>query len=135
MSVVDEGDRQARAVLSLLHECQLPEIPYPEAEDPLTCPNCGVEMEGERSPYCSDRCKAQAAFVRQFRRALQDGAILKEEKQAMMGQNLWYLLGGGYPGRQKLAPKSAIKQLFKRTEGLCESCAAPATTFDHTGSG
>jgi hypothetical protein len=92
-------------------------------------------MDSARSPYCSGRCREEAAFVRQFRTNLQDDALSVEEKQVSLGQNFWHLIGGGYPLRQSICPPSALKQLFKRTNNQCEVCGAPATTFDHTGSG
>ncbi|HEY3779729.1 MAG TPA: hypothetical protein VGL56_01505 [Fimbriimonadaceae bacterium] len=133
----DTMELRARATLSLFLDSaiSLKNFPTPIKADPLTCPNCGIPMDSARSPYCSGRCREEAAFVRQFRTNLQDDALSVEEKQVSLGQNFWHLIGGGYPLRQSICPPSALKQLFKRTNNQCEVCGAPATTFDHTGSG
>ncbi|MDQ2987293.1 MAG: hypothetical protein M3R13_11365 [Armatimonadota bacterium] len=52
----------------------------------------------------------------------------------MFGQTFWFLIGGGRPLRVSIAPPSAMKQVFKRTDGKCEACGAPATTIDNVGS-
>jgi hypothetical protein len=98
------------------------------------CPNCGAAAPAKRTPYCSDCCKSFAAFVRQFRVALANGGPT-DDRLMMFGQTFWFLIGGGRPLRVSIAPKSAIKQVFKRTDGKCESCGAPATTVDNVGSG
>ena len=99
-----------------------------------TCPNCGAVAPSARTPYCSDACKSFAAFVRQFRVALESN-YPNEDRLMMFGQTFWFLIGGGRPLRVSIAPPSAIKQVFKRTDGKCESCGAPATTIDNVGSG
>ncbi|MCO5297517.1 MAG: hypothetical protein M9921_11730 [Fimbriimonadaceae bacterium] len=99
------------------------------------CPNCGSRCSSTRSPYCSAHCRAEAAFVRQFRAARDQGTLADPERQAHLGQALWHLLGGGYPHRVTLIPPSAQRQVLKREEGKCQECGAPATTFDHVGSG
>jgi hypothetical protein len=53
----------------------------------------------------------------------------------MFGQTFWFLVGGGRPLRVSIAPASAIKQVFKRSENKCETCGAAATTIDNVGSG
>lgn len=102
---------------------------------PTTCPNCGVDMGAERSPYCSDACREEAAFVRQLRGSLAQGTVLDEERQVALGQKLWRILGGGLPLRQSLVLERTLNQVIKRYEGRCDACGAPATTIDHTGSG
>jgi len=98
------------------------------------CPNCGRPSQSLRTPYCSDSCKSISAFVRQFRVALNDRGPT-DERLAMFGQTFWFLIGGGRPLRVSIAPSSAIKQVFKRTDGKCEGCGAVATTVDNVGSG
>lgn len=71
--------------------------------------------------------------MRQLRNALAQGA--DPERQAHLGQALWHVLGGGYPHRVTLIPERARRQVLQREEGRCQSCGAPATTFDHVGSG
>jgi hypothetical protein len=133
----DSMERRARAALSILLDraLEIRDFHAASAADPLTCPNCGISMDSVRSPYCSGRCREEAAFVRQFRTNFTEDTLLNEEKQVSLGQNFWHLIGGGYPLRQSICPPSALKQLFKRTNNQCEVCGAPATTFDHTGSG
>lgn len=130
-------DRQARAVLATFLNLVQQAMPgTPLATDPSTCPNCGTPTESKRSPYCSEACREESAFVRQLRAAIESGKIEDEERQASIGQNLWHLLGGGFPRRQKLVDQKARARFFRsRNEGRCEICGAPATTFDHTGSG
>ncbi|MBX3117595.1 MAG: hypothetical protein KF784_00900 [Fimbriimonadaceae bacterium] len=103
--------------------------------DSNTCPNCGIEVQDKRSPYCSEKCREMAAFVRQFRAAVSDGSILEPEKQAMMGQKLWAVAVGGYPMRQALVPPKVVAKVIERDGGKCQVCGAPATEIDHTGSG
>jgi hypothetical protein len=98
------------------------------------CPNCGGVAPSNRTPYCSDCCKSVSAFVRQFRVALAAGGP-NDERLMMFGQTFWFLIGGGRPLRVSITPNSAVKQVFKRTEGKCEECGAPATTIDNVGSG
>lgn len=99
------------------------------------CPNCDLPTESRSSPYCSESCKAQAAFVRQLRGALATGSILGPEKQTAFGERLWWLLGGGLPMREARIPESAKRQVTKRSEGACESCGAPMTAVENVGSG
>lgn len=133
----DDIESQARSALFLLVE-RIDAVGHsaqPVIDDPLACPNCGERVSSLRTPYCSDGCRAVAAFVRQFRTALAEGTALDPERQVSFGQALWFVLGGGRPLRQHIAPSSALKQVFKRENGLCEACGSPATTIDHTGSG
>jgi len=137
MGVGEDIDQQARAVLGLLVERALSSSPNATAlmAEPQNCPNCGQPCDSERSPYCSCECREKSNFVRQTRRALLNGVAFDEEKQATLGQNLWRLLGGGFPRRQRLVTDKERARLFKRNDGKCEICGAPATTFDHIGSG
>jgi hypothetical protein len=130
----EPSEHRARRVLLLLLEVE-PVACSPVPVRPELCPNCSAPCDSRTSPYCGDRCREESAFVRQMRRSLADGALADGERQLAMGQKLWHLLGGGYPHRQTLAPPSALKQLTKRTGGLCEACSNPASTFDHLGSG
>ena len=107
----------------------------PGEADPHSCPNCGKPAASARSPYCGDGCREEAAFVRQFRTALDAGSLAETDKQGRLGQALWHLLGGGYPHRLPLILPSTSKQALKRTDGRCEGCGVPASTFDHLGSG
>ena len=103
--------------------------------DPATCPNCGTPIPTSKSPYCSDCCREQAAFVRQMRDSLAKGTILEEERQVSKGEVLWRLLGGGLPRRLSQVPEKARAQVFNRDNLKCQTCGAPATTIDNTGSG
>ncbi|RYG48418.1 hypothetical protein EON79_04515 [bacterium] len=99
------------------------------------CPNCDLPVESLASPYCSETCKAQAAFVRQLRGALATGSILSPEKQTAFGERLWWLLGGGLPMREARIPESAKRQVIKRSGGACEFCREPMTAVENFGSG
>lgn len=128
-------EAQARAALRPLLAAALE---HADAEPMRTthnqCPNCGAACDSKRTPYCSDHCKATAAFVRQLRSALQNGGPT-DERAMMFGQAFWHLLGGGRPLRVAIAPASAIRQVFKRSDGKCEVCGEPATGIDNVGSG
>ncbi len=126
---------QARAVLGYVLESVEVTSKRPQSVVPSTCPNCNSPTLNPRSPYCSEYCKDMAAFVRQFRSAVADGMIFDPERQLALGQKLWRIAGGGYPFRLTLALPSALKQVNKRTGGLCEICGNPAATYDHLGSG
>ena len=133
----DDLDHRARAVLSIL----VVRIKRSDgsgtriSEDPATCPNCGAVVLSKTSPYCSDCCREQAAFIRQMRDRIANGTLLEPQSQTMKGEQMWRLLGGGLPRRLSLVPESARQRVFKRAEGKCEICGAPATTIDNTGSG
>ena len=129
-----EPEAKIRSVLRLLLErpgTEVEPLPY----DPHTCPNCGAEATSERSPYCNEHCRAEAAFVRQVRKAIAEGTIFDSERQKGIGQALWSLQGGGFPLRQTMVPKRVIEQVVAREGGVCSICGAPATQIDHTGSG
>ncbi|MBA3726185.1 MAG: hypothetical protein H0W86_06955 [Armatimonadetes bacterium] len=138
-SLPSDGDieAQARGVLSILLERIRDggRDVAPLENSPGTCPNCGTPTDSKRTPYCSERCKCVSAFVRRFRRSLAQGSLLEPEGQVALGQTFWHLMEGGRPLRVSIAPASAIKQVFKRTDGKCETCGAPATTVDNVGSG
>lgn len=127
------AEDRIRAPLTLLLDPRAPVAPL-ECGSGL-CPNCGSPRASPRSPYCGERCRAIAAFVRQFRHAVATEAILENERQIALGQSLWNLLGGGYPYRQSLIPARTIAKVIERDGGLCQACGAPATEVDHTGSG
>ena len=127
---------RARAALSILIEhikspCDFAAV----KEDPTTCPNCGVPVSSRTSPYCGDCCREQAAFIRQMRDRISNGTLLESQSQMMKGEQMWRLLGGGLPRRLALVPESSRKRVFKRSEGKCELCGAPATVIDNIGGG
>ncbi len=127
---------QARGVLHLLLD--FAEDPTPSqstANDWSLCPNCDVSVESLSSPYCSENCREQAAFVRQFRSGLTTGALLLPDKQIAFGQKLWWILGGGLPLRESLIPESAKRQVSRRSEGKCETCGELMATVENVGSG
>ena len=127
---------QARTVLHLLLDCI--ENPGPlqiALETSDRCPNCDGPTESTTSPYCSETCRDQAAFVRQLRAAFATDAILTPEKQIVFGERLWWLLGGGLPMRESRIPESAKRQVSKRSGGKCETCGEPMTAVENVGSG
>ena len=137
LSVLDGGtdiEGQTRAVLRLLFAGPAVET-GPVIVDYGTCPNCGVRVNTLRSVYCSDACREQSGFVRQFRHAVHEGSISNNEKQGALGQKLWFVLGGGYPRRDVLVPARVRLKVIEREGGKCEQCGAKATTIDHSGSG
>lgn len=134
----DDFDVRARATLSYLVE-SMSAIDYSRQTaippDSTVCPNCGSPMVSKTSPYCSQCCREQAAFIRQMRDSIARGTILEPERQINKGEVLWRLLGGGLPRRLQQVPEKARAQVFKRDSNLCQTCGAPATTIDNTGSG
>jgi hypothetical protein len=133
---IEDVDEQSRGVLSYLVEWVLGSegTGEPVEVDPATCPNCGKPCDSTRSPYCSNDCREESAFIRQFRAGLETGSLFDAEKQAALGQKLWHLLGGGYPRRQVLIPERVRRKVIER-DGGCAVCGAPAVSLDHTGSG
>jgi hypothetical protein len=109
--------------------------PEPVETTPWDCPNCGCPTDSLKSPYCSEHCREMAAFVRQFRAAIDNGMISSPDRQAAFGQKLWSLRGGGYPRRQLMVPARVVAKVIERDGGKCRECGAPATGIDHTGSG
>lgn len=135
----EDPDIQLRAVLRPIVERAVDEWLGKAVEtipaDPGTCPNCGQPAPSLKTPYDCDLCKDQAAFIRQFRKAINDGLILDPERQMGMGQALWSMQGGGYPRRQTMVPAKVLAKVIERDGGVCQVCGAPATEIDHTGSG
>jgi hypothetical protein len=132
---MSQEDR-ARSVLNLLIDHILnSEQAGKLNSDPLFCPNCDGPVESLSGHYCSESCRDQAAFVRQFRAAVGSGSILTPEKQVVFGERLWWLLGGGLPLRESRIPVSAKRQVAKRSGGKCETCGADMTTVENFGSG
>ena len=129
LSVEDQG----RSVLRLL--IFTPEDAPATPADVHLCPNCDRIAPNPASPYCSETCRDQAAFVRQFRAAIATETILTADKQTVFGERLWWLLGGGLPIRESRIPESAKRQVIKRCGGNCEFCGAPITTIENFGSG
>lgn len=132
-----EMDVQTRAVLGLMLERAARGFSQvsPVAEDPATCPNCGVAVVSTRSPYCGDWCREVSGFIRQFRHGVMAGAVADLERQAALGQKLWRMLGGGLPRRLALIPKRAWERELDKRGGVCEECGAPAVTLDNMGGG
>src|SRR6185312_3909605 len=129
---------RARGVLEfLLSEAirRSGQIRTPVVRNPATCPNCGRPCASTRSPYCSAECREIASFVRSVRGGAQSGALVDQERQVALGQNMWFLLGGGRPLRQELVPERSRKQVIERAGGLCSVCGSAATTIDHIATG
>lgn len=124
-------DDEARLVLRHVLGLGVQALPVYTAVD--LCPNCDGPCPNLKSPYCSEWCKAQASMVRQFRSNTMSGVILEHEKQAVYGQILWWLIGGGYPRRVAMLTEAGKRQALRRVNGVC-GCGALATTFDHLGS-
>lgn len=126
-------ERRAGAVLAwALQNAKEAKREFPEVE-PLGCPNCGVPVDRPRSPYCSDRCREIAGWARQVRRLIAEEHPPDLARAAILGQTLWALLGGGYPGRVAILPARSLQRVIARNNGKCESCSQPATTVDHIG--
>lgn len=123
----------ARAVLRLVLERPVSGSPQLTI-DPSTCPNCGKGVASVRSPYCGTKCRDIAGLVRHLRSGLREGTLQDPERQLALGQILWRILGGGLPYRNSLITEKELARLYKRTDGLCDACGAPATTVDHLGS-
>ena len=127
---------RTRAVLNLLFsEGKLRITDQTIPVDPANCPNCDRLVREGKSPYCSGECREISAFVRQFRHAIVTNVIVDPEKQAALGQKLWYVLGGGYPRRDVLVPERVRLKVIEREGRKCQQCGAKATTIDHSGSG
>jgi hypothetical protein len=136
LSESEDIEIQTRAVLSLLYETGIPSKPFEKIlVNPNTCPNCDRHIETSRSPYCCEECREKSALVRQFRAGVQQRTILDLDRQAALGQKLWYVLGGGYPGREALVPERVKLKVIEREGNKCQQCGAKATTIDHSGSG
>lgn len=124
-------DDEARLVLA--YTLELAQPLSVRRSSSISCPNCGTQCTTPRSPYCSAWCREEASVIRQFRSNLSSGSIFDPEKQAVFGQILWWLIGGGYPRRVAMVEPRSRAAALKSTAGLCD-CGNPATTFDHKGS-
>lgn len=129
-------EEQARSVIEWIGRRALTlEYSTKVLPDSLTCPNCGTRFCAPRSPYCSEACKDQAAFVRQFRAGIDTRTMDEPDRQVALGQKLWRILGGGLPLRVSLIPDKAFAKLLARNGGKCEHCGLPAKHVDHIGTG
>lgn len=129
---------QARAVLHFVVDPIVSAAFDPLAlvePDASLCPNCDKPSSSTKTPYCGTTCRNVAGFVRQFRGALADGSLMEPERQEAIGQVFWYLAGGGRPLRQELVLERTRTAIFKKGNGLCAVCGAPATCIDHILSG
>lgn len=126
-------DDQARGVLRLL----LPPGPSPRPASPTAfqCPSCDAPATSLSSPYCSDKCKSTAGFIRQLRAAIASNNILTAERQIVFGERLWWLLGGGLPIRESRITEGGKRQVTKRSEGKCAFCGEPMAMVENHGSG
>lgn len=125
---------QARATLRLVLD-GTSDMPPIDA-DPNLCPNCGGSATSLRTPYCSECCREQSAFVRQVRHGLAVGTLLDPEKQVALGQKLWRLMGGGLPLRISLIPEKVYAKTLRRNDGVCEVCGIrPSVRIDNVGAG
>jgi len=129
-SLADDVETAARRVLLYLLDPASDQVTADFG--PCQCPNCGLTTSSKTSPYCSSFCREEAAFVRQFRAGVATGAVLDPIRQVGLGQNLWHLLGGGYPLRATLIKPNALAKVLARG---CEACGRAAITVDHLGSG
>lgn len=136
---MSQGDMEtrARAVVAELvrRVSEVETFPTPTPANPTLCPNCDTPFESPRTPYCSDACKDESAFVRQFRASLANGALHDPDRQVALGQKLWRILGGGLPLRVSLIPPKALNRVLSQRENRCEICGEPSITVDNVGSG
>lgn len=128
-------DDQARSVLRLIFEREPNRTISAGRGLPELCPNCDAPEPSVRTPYCGEKCRDTAAFVRQVRTSLVEETILDPGRQVAFGQTLWRLAGGGRPYRQALILDSARERVLRRFEGRCAICGEHAVTLDHVGSG
>ncbi|RYG22519.1 hypothetical protein EON82_16845 [bacterium] len=120
----------ARAVLRLVLERPISVSTLIDI-DARACPNCGESVDSARSPYCGTECREIAGFVRNVRSGLREGTLQDPDRQLALGQILWRILGGGLPYRNSLITEKDLARLFRKYDGLCVECGAPATTVDH----
>lgn len=95
------------------------------------CPACGQPVANERSPYCGDVCRDQAAFVRQLRALLATGEPPSTDRRAALDQVLWALLGGGYPQRLLDVPDRVLAKVLERDQHRCHACGGNAELIEH----
>src|SRR5579859_2587325 len=80
----EDMDRRAAATLRLVIDRALKadETAASEPYEPDLCPNCGTAVASAKSPYCGERCREEAAFVRQLRAGLSEGSSFDAERLA-----------------------------------------------------
>ena len=133
----EHPDEQTRAVLRAVVDRVVAGVVAvdPVPADPSTCPNCGSPCQAQRTPFCSGHCRAQAAFVRQFRTLLVTGPLFEVSRQLGMGESLWDVVVGGFPRRQFIVPPRVVVKVIEREAGKCQMCGGEAVTVEHEGSG
>jgi hypothetical protein len=96
---------------------------------PFHCPNCSFTFEDVKSsPFCSLLCKAEAHYVRYWRRCIADGRDKDPRVKEAITIKLAFILGGGYNRR---VPESDRRFVIDRDGGRCQICRGPGNEVDH----
>jgi 5-methylcytosine-specific restriction endonuclease McrA len=105
-----------------------------EVRPDIACINCDGPIAAPKRPYlfCSERCRDTADYVRYHRRVLADGRIRREDVAEAVRIKKAFVLGGGYPAKDRALPGDQRAAIFARDQGPCYKCGGPGNEIDHT---
>ena len=88
-----------------------------------TCVSCGGPDVTVESPlFCSERCKEAAGLVRYVRACQRDGRDPQADVLEAIRMKMAHVLGGGYPGRERVVPPETRAEVLQRARHRCEIC-------------
>jgi 5-methylcytosine-specific restriction endonuclease McrA len=99
----------------------------------IDCCNCGAKLKNAAPPYlfCSAVCREEAKYVRYARSVHADGRVAQADVQEALEIKLAFILGGGYPERERRLPDKLRREIFARDTHTCRRCGQPGTEIDH----
>lgn len=97
---------------------------------PFPCPNC-LQLTDGLSLFCSELCKQECKTVRYARACKKDDRDKDEKVKEAIKIRIAHILGGGYPEKERLLPKSLKDKVLNRDKGLCQKCGDKGTEIDH----
>lgn len=97
------------------------------------CANCDEELSVDnRTLFCDESCQQMARYVRYARSVAKDPKRRGDPKviEALRIQ-LAFVLGGGYPERERHLAPAERRMIIERDDGSCQICGEPGDQIDH----
>ena len=100
------------------------------ARVPLRCANCDA-ITGTADVFCNFRCRAEAKYVRYYRKKVADGSFMREDVREALRFRLAHILSGGYDPRLRVVPAEVRAAVMERSNGRCQRCGREGAELDH----
>ena len=97
------------------------------------CANCGEDLYVDNQTlFCDESCQQMARYVRYARNVRKDPKRRNDREviEALRIQ-LAFVLGGGYPGRERRLSQAERQLIMERDGGRCQVCGEPGDQIDH----